>query len=982
MVSSPNDNPPLPGACPTPVPANARTIPRARLCPPAIPSLRRERLQRLLDSLSQRRLAVVVAPPGSGKTTLLDQIATDADGPVAWYRAESDDSSSEALLHSLSSSFSAALGRERGHFDCVEELVEWLEESGPEGSVLVVDDLHTLERTAAEATLARFIDYAPRTVKVVAASRCPPGFDVSRSRVSGDLLEIGPDELRFRSWEIEKLFRDFYRQPLHPEDLAELARCTEGWVAGLHLFHLATRGMPRSERRRVLATASSRSRGRREYLARNLVDGLPATLRAFLLGTCVLGQLTGALCDELLESSGSEQILKDLERQQIFTYAIDGGRAYRYHEVLRSHLQVALLEERGEVATRHLFRRSGELLERAGALSHALLAYCRAEDWESTARLLGREGPQLADNPGAWLHMIPASLVQHDQWLLLAAARRSLASGRLQEALETYGRAEQAFGQESAGSACARERLVLAAWLGNHPPVARDWLGMLRAAMRKEPLAIAQRAAESPGAPARFVEGAARLLAGQAAEGRRLLSMAAEARDLSPVLALAARLAAAATSFTCGPHAAGDFELLAEESEGLDMPILTRLCRAALAIEGAGGRIEAAAAHARCGCDGDPWGCAIVAFFRGLGALAAGEPARELFEESAQGFHALGAQVAEAWAMAASAAAQAAERNPGAADALRRARACARSAGAHGADVVVFGALTRLSAEPASEPTLARAGDSTEGTRPPATANRAPSMVLRCFGGFALELAGRTLDWRELKPRARAVLHLLAVAGGQPVHRESLLAALWPGMDEATGLRNLQVAISSLRHWMEPGVARGASSLILREGDTYRLGVPDDGFVDLLVFERELDGAAQARVRGDGVAAEAALERVLDVYTGDLLPEDGPAEWAVPTRDRYRMEAADAAQALAELQLLRGDVDGAVRTSERGLHIDRYRDALWRSLIRAHSSAGNQVAAARARLSYEGVMVELGLSPSQVTMGADLLTDELREGSK
>lgn len=922
-----------------------------------------------MEGLKERRLAVVVAPPGSGKTTLLDQVVTHAVERVAWYRAESDDATGEALLRSLSIAFGAALGRAPGRFERVENLVEWLERSWPGAVLLVVDDLHTLERTAAEATFARLIDYAPTGLKILAATRCPPSFDLSRLRVSGDLLDIGPDDLRFRSWEIEKLFHDFYHQPLYPEDLAELARCTEGWVAGLQLFHLATRGKPRSERRRVLATASTRARGRREYLARNLVDGLPATLRAFLLETCVLGQLTGKLCDELLESAGSERILKELEHQQIFTYAVDGGRAYRYHEVLRSHLQAVLLEERGEKATRQRFRRGGALLEEAGALSHALLAYCRAEDWASTARLLGREGRQLADDPGAWLHMVPASLVEHDQWLLLAAARRSLASGRPRGALDTYGRAEQAFGPGSAGSACTRERLALAAWLGNDPPVAGDWLGMLRAALRNEPLGIAGRARETEGATARFVEGAARLVGGQAAEGRQLLSTAAQSPDLSPVLALVARLATAVTSFTCGPQAIGGFEAMAEESELLDVPILTRLCRAALAIEGGGGRIEAAATQVRCQQDGDPWGCAIVAFFRGMGALAAGEPAHGHFDESASGFHELGAAVLETWALAASAASRMAAQDPGAADGLGRARASARVAGAQGVDVLVFESLTRLGARASPALPTKRTGGKPSSAFAPSSR---PSMVLRCFGGFALELDGRVLEWRELKPRVRAVLHLLAVAAGQQVHRESLLAALWPTADEATGVRNLQVAVSSLRHWLEPGVARGASSLVLREGDTYRLGVPDDAFVDLLVFEGELAAASRARRRGDGGEVEAALQRGLDVYGGDLLPEDGPAEWAVASRHLYRMEAADAAQCLADLQIARGDLEGAVLTSERGLHIDRYRDALWRSLVRAHSSAGNHVAAARAQLSYEEVMVELGVSPSAADRGTNV----------
>ena len=41
--------------------------------------------------------------------------------------------------------------------------------------------------------------------------------------------------------EVERLFRDHYKQQLPPQELAVLTRRIEGWAAGLQLFHLATR---------------------------------------------------------------------------------------------------------------------------------------------------------------------------------------------------------------------------------------------------------------------------------------------------------------------------------------------------------------------------------------------------------------------------------------------------------------------------------------------------------------------------------------------------------------------------------------------------------------------------------------------------------------------------------------------------------------------------------------------------------------------
>ncbi|TMD95778.1 MAG: hypothetical protein E6I72_10450, partial [Chloroflexi bacterium] len=74
-----------------------------------------------------------------------------------------------------------------------------------------------------------------------------------------------------------------------------------------------------------------------------------------------------------------------------------------------------------------------------------------------------------------------------------------------------------------------------------------------------------------------------------------------------------------------------------------------------------------------------------------------------------------------------------------------------------------------------------------------------------------------------MKPRTRALLRRLCIDAGAPVHREVLQDALWPNADPDTASRNLHVAISSLRHALEPGVGRGASSMIVRDGDMYRL---------------------------------------------------------------------------------------------------------------------------------------------------------------
>lgn len=266
---------------------------------------------------------------------------------------------------------------------------------------------------------------------------------------------------------------------------------------------------------------------------------------------------------------------------------------------------------------------------------------------------------------------------------------------------------------------------------------------------------------------------------------------------------------------------------------------------------------------------------------------------------------------------------------------LERALATARSLG-----------LVRFARR--AEELLARAG----------AAAVAGGSSLRCFGGFELTIDGRAIDPAHVKPRARSVLHLLALHAGRPVHREVLIEALWPEVDREAGARNLHTAVSALRSAIDPALSRAGRSVLVREGESYRLALAE-GAMDLVRFERALTSARAARARGEAAAAISACRSALDEYAGDLLPESGPASWVVEERERLRGEAARAAEELAELLLAQGEAAAAAAAAERGLRIDRYRDALWTLLARAHAAAGNDAASARARREYERVLAEV-----------------------
>jgi DNA-binding SARP family transcriptional activator len=929
----------------------------------------RERLFAVLPRLWNVRLALIVAPAGSGKTTLLNQLGMVGGAPVATYLAENNDSSVEAFLERLEALMTPTVPGLQGGWTTVDDAILALADAVERRTLLMIDDFHVLHETVAENACARLLEHLPPLVTMVIATRIRPSFNLPRLRASGQLVDVGGDDLRFRSWEVERLFRDVYREPLPPEALADLTRRTEGWAAGLQLFHLATQGKTAVQRRRTLAGLGARWDLVREYLAQNVLDDLPPDLRRFLLDTCLLTRLSGRLCDAFLATRDSAEILRELERRQVFTQAMsDGG--YRYHEVLRAHLEAIFVETTGAAEAKARYRRAGEFLEAEDLPSDAVRAYCRAEAWEEVERLVGHGDERSLAGGADWVELLPSAIVREDPWLLLLAAREARAAGRLAEAIALYQDAERLFPSATASATCLRERLSLASWLQPLPQPTTDALGLLRQATAGDPLQAHRRAATLGGPEARLAGALATLLAGHARDAAALLAACADDPESSDGVAAAARIGLAAALLLAGDLTGLiEAERAAEEAERIGSPCFTRLARATLALGGGSDRtLEATTARVTSESEGDVWGSLVATFFEGWGALLAGEPAVELFEQAIGSARALGAGVVEAWARGAHSLAAARGGEPEARQTALQAEVSARIAGVKAAQGLAYLALSEGIDDAASEyGALARmieeeCGITLPVPRPKATGRpEAPPLEIRCFGRFALIIDGSPVDLSGLKPSARRLLRHLALFAGRPVHREVLIEALWPGRGADAATRHLHVLISTLRHVLEPGMRRGESRFIVRDGEAYLLSLPPDARVDVIDFERAVGEGRAARSQGQTERSVEAFQRALDLYTGDLLPEDGPAEWLLDHRDRRRAEACEAARSLAQALLERGQPLSAAVTCERGIYVDRYEDELWRLCVEAYERAGDAAAAERMRERYKRVLGELGL---------------------
>jgi LuxR family transcriptional regulator, maltose regulon positive regulatory protein len=405
--------------------------PRAGLLP-------RAGLQLLLQSSLQAKLCLVAAPAGSGKTTLLAQWRAGAGrGRVAWVSLEESDNDPTRFWSYLVTAVRTvepevgtvaleALGDPSVELErvVVASLVSDLATVAAP-LVLVLDDYHLITDASCHQTLGWFLDHLPSEVHVVLSTRLDPPLPLARMRARGELAELRVGELHFTGEEAAELLNGAMGLGLAAEEVARLAERTEGWAAGLVLAGLSLRGRP--DPCAFVAAFSGGDRHVADYLAAEVLERQPAELREFLLRTSVLQRLSGPLCDAVLETQGSAELLGELEASNLFVVPLDDRRRwYRYHQLFADLLRLQLgARQPGLVPELH--RRAAAWHRQAGNVDEAIGHASAAGDLAEAGTLIARHwathwlGGQRA-TVARWLEGLPEEAILADPPVALIAA--------------------------------------------------------------------------------------------------------------------------------------------------------------------------------------------------------------------------------------------------------------------------------------------------------------------------------------------------------------------------------------------------------------------------------------------------------------------------------------------------------------------------------------------------------------------------------
>jgi DNA-binding SARP family transcriptional activator len=238
------------------------------------------------------------------------------------------------------------------------------------------------------------------------------------------------------------------------------------------------------------------------------------------------------------------------------------------------------------------------------------------------------------------------------------------------------------------------------------------------------------------------------------------------------------------------------------------------------------------------------------------------------------------------------------------------------------------------------------------------------SAAVRIFllGRFEVWCDERVLPaacWTRRK--AAALLQRLALE--RRLLKDQAIEFLWPEADPIAGANNLYRTLHSLRQTLDAHLQEGASAEMIGfdDGVLYlraSVWVDAEEFMRLSVLA--LDAPAPQQV--------GHIERALELYQGELLPDDRYAEWTFVPREELRWRQRELRLAMAAHARDGGDYPAAITELRELLVQDSADEPVHCELMRVYAAAGHRHEALRQYQACRDALAdELDAPPTQET---------------
>ena len=260
----------------------------------------------------------------------------------------------------------------------------------------------------------------PQMMRLLVTSRADPALPLLRMRARGELFELRGAELSFTSDEARELFANRYGLVLSENELRDVQEWAEGWPVGLMLVGQQLQMQAPHERRALVDRLSGDVRFVQDYLWQETLEQQTPERRRLLLQTSLLNRFDTDLCAEVTGLPKAGQLLRHLERENLFLINIDGdGRWFRYHHLFADVLRTQAARELDWETTRDLHRKAARWFLVHGTVEEAARHALAGHDWELALPLLKQICTDLYAHDRVstlrqWLEPVPQDVLRRD----------------------------------------------------------------------------------------------------------------------------------------------------------------------------------------------------------------------------------------------------------------------------------------------------------------------------------------------------------------------------------------------------------------------------------------------------------------------------------------------------------------------------------------------------------------------------------------
>jgi len=410
--------------------------------------LKRERVNKVLESIFYFPLTIVEAPIGYGKTTAVREFLTAPKYTALWISFSSPEDTNVSFWEEFSKSISrineatgAKLKRLGFPADApqVSNVLSILSDIDyTENTVMVIDDFHFVKDMQISRFLVRIIREKLENLHIVVVTRDTTNLDFAELTAKGLCNIISQQQLRFTDEEIREYCLAMGCMP-GKSNFKKISEYTGGWISLIYLILLGMeKGIPVGHNNAI-----------DELIEKVVYNTYDERIRQFLLKLSIMDNFTKEQAFFVTEEVKTDEFLTKLRRENAFVAFDEAAGVYKIHNVLLDFLRSKHADETKRAA---LYRRVGEWYLARKAYVQACTYLSRGGETERVLVLLDEKGTlsnSLAEFEGSFamfagakrelLFRYPFAYLQYIGLMLLSANAESVKDGvmRLDE-LKTF----------------------------------------------------------------------------------------------------------------------------------------------------------------------------------------------------------------------------------------------------------------------------------------------------------------------------------------------------------------------------------------------------------------------------------------------------------------------------------------------------------------------------------------------------------------